>query len=321
MQELFTLHDDGTFSRAEALEFGYDDRALARARRDGLVVRIRHGAYASAEQWNAANPEGRHFMLSCAVLRSHPPGVVALSHVSSAVAHGLPMFLPDLQKVHLLRLDKGTGRNLGDVVYHTGRWQSDHVEEVDGRRRTVLARAAVEVATLGNVEQGVVALDGAIFRDESCQELMKALAIEMVDWPHGRKLQICARLARKGAQSVGETRSRFLCFVERLPEPELQHQVWDESGNLVAELDFWWPQHRVFGEFDGEVKYGRLLRPGEDPSEVVFREKRREDRIREITGALGIRWGWRDLDRRRDLGNRIRAKLAQGLSLHRRPPA
>lgn len=320
MDELFALHEDGAFSRAQALQFGYDDRALARARRAGVIVRLRHGAYASAARWHAASPEGKHLMQASAVLRNHAPGSVALSHVSSAVAHGLPMYRPGLDKVHLLRLDNGSGRNLGDVVYHTGRWQDDHLEEVDGRPRTVLARAAVEVATLGTVEQGVVALDGAIFRDESCQDQMKALAAEMIDWPHGRKLQVSVRLARSGAQSVGESRSRYLCFVERIPEPELQHQVVDEHGNVIAALDFWWPEHGVFGEFDGKLKYGRILKPGEDPTEVVFREKRREDLVREITGALGIRWVWSDLEHRRALGNRIRAKLAQGLA-SRRPPA
>ena len=41
----------------------------------------------------------------------------------------------------------------------------------------------------------------------------------------------------------------------------------------------------MFGEFDGRVKYGRLLKPGQDPGEVVFAEKRREDLIRGVTGG------------------------------------
>ena len=48
------------------------------------------------------------------------------------------------------------------------------------------------------------------------------------------------------------------------------------------------------GEFDGEIKYGRLLKPGQSPGEVVFAEKVREDRIRAT--ELGMaRWVWDEL--------------------------
>ncbi len=35
------------------------------------------------------------------------------------------------------------------------------------------------------------------------------------------------------------------------------------------------------GEFDGRIKYGRLLRPGQEAGDAVFEEKRREDAIRD----------------------------------------
>jgi hypothetical protein len=59
--------------------------------------------------------------------------------------------------------------------------------------------------------------------------------------------------------------------------------------------DFAWPEHRLLGEFDGRVKYGRLLRPGEEPGDAVFREKRREDLLRRVTGWSMIRITWEDL--------------------------
>ena len=40
----------------------------------------------------------------------------------------------------------------------------------------------------------------------------------------------------------------------------------------------------VFVEFDGKIKYEALLKPGESASDVVIREKRREERIVELTG-------------------------------------
>ena len=80
-----------------------------------------------------------------------------------------------------------------------------------------------------------------------------------------------------------------------LPAPDLQWDVRDSSGNLIGRCDFAWRGGQLLGEFDGQIKYGRLLRPGEQAGDAVFREKRREDALRD-TGARLIRWVWADLD-------------------------
>jgi hypothetical protein len=99
------------------------------------------------------------------------------------------------------------------------------------------------------------------------------------------------------AESPGESRSRYLCWSQGLPAPELQFPVRDEHGELVGVTDFAWPDHGVLGEFDGRVKYGRLLKPGQEPGDVVFEEKVREDRLREVTGFTMGRLVWADLGR------------------------
>ncbi len=73
--------------------------------------------------------------------------------------------------------------------------------------------------------------------------------------------------------------------------------------------DWGWPEHRLLGEFDGKVKYGRLLEPGQDPGEVVFAEKHREDVLREITGIGMVRLIWSDYDRPRLTAARIQSQL------------
>ena len=60
------------------------------------------------------------------------------------------------------------------------------------------------------------------------------------------------------------------------------------------------------GRFDGRVKYGRLLKPGESSGDAVFREKRREDELREITGWPMIRLIWTDYDHSLATAERIR---------------
>ena len=66
---------------------------------------------------------------------------------------------------------------------------------------------------------------------------------------------------------------------------------------------------RLLGEFDGRVKYGRLLRPGQTPGDVVWAEKLREDALRRTTGFGMERLVWADLDRPRSTADRLWAML------------
>jgi len=63
-----------------------------------------------------------------------------------------------------------------------------------------------------------------------------------------------------------------------------------------ARSDFHRSKQRTLVEFDGKTKYGRSMQPGKDPGDVVFHEKVREDRLREM-GFEVVRWIWDDLQR------------------------
>ena len=65
-----------------------------------------------------------------------------------------------------------------------------------------------------------------------------------------------------------------------VPAPEPQFEVFHPDGSLAGICDWCWLDHRLLGEFDGRVKYGRLLKPGQEPGDVVFQEKEREDLLR-----------------------------------------
>jgi very-short-patch-repair endonuclease len=116
-------------------------------------------------------------------------------------------------------------------------------------------------------------------------------------------------LADGRAESVGESRARFLFYSQHLPAPELQYAVVDRFGHLVGRTDFAWPEHRLLGEFDGKVKYERFLRDGERPGDAVFREKLREERLCEVTGWQMVRLVWADLYDARGTAARISRKL------------
>ncbi|WP_460770620.1 hypothetical protein [Mariniluteicoccus flavus] len=93
-----------------------------------------------------------------------------------------------------------------------------------------------------------------------------------------------------------------------IPAPDLQ--VTFDLGSMSARPDFWWKHLKVVGEFDGWVKYGRLLKPDQSVDDVLRAEKEREQAFR-ARGIWLIRWTTGDLNDRA----RFRDFIVEGLGL------
>jgi hypothetical protein len=299
---------NGCFSRADALRVGLDDNAIRRALKAGLWTRVRWGIYTFTELWTVQDATSRHLAAARSVARKLGP-TVALSHVSAALDHGLTVWDADLSLVHVTRLDGGAGRTEAGVQHHEGFCAGAEVTEKDGYLLVGPARAALESAGLMSTEAAVATLDSGLhLRQFSTEELDETFGL-MQHWPDTLHLQFAVRFADGRSESVGESRARYLCYTHGLPAPELQFPVYDERGALVGITDMVWEEHRLLGEFDGKVKYGRLLRPGEEPGDAVFREKRREDELRRLTDFSMVRLTWADLYRGAETAARIRALM------------
>jgi hypothetical protein len=138
--------------------------------------------------------------------------------------------------------------------------------------------------------------DSALHKSILQPEDLERTRRELERWPGMRSAQLVVRLADGRAESPGESRVRYICWEQGLPRPDLQVKIRDTHGNVVAVSDFGWEKHQLLGEFDGRVKYGRLLKPGEEPGDAVIKEKEREDLVRELTGFGMIRYMWDHLD-------------------------
>ena len=298
----------GVFLRSEALELGYDDKFLVRGRHDGLLHRVRQGCYTFAEQWGSLDVRQQHLLLARAVLRT-TPGPVALSHTTALLAHGVDVWGADLSHVHVTRLAQGRGRIERDVVHHEGLCGGLEVQEIDGLPVLPAARAVIESATILPTEAGLVAADSALHQRLCAPEDLHRVFATLNQWKGSQRVHVVLHHMDGRAANPGETRSRYMMWRHGLPQPILQYDVHDAAGHLVATLDFAWPAHRTFGEFDGRFKYEEYLRPGERPGDAVFREKRREDLVRELTGWRIVRWVWADLAQPRLTCNRIRGVL------------
>lgn len=285
----------GVFLRREAIACGYTDKMLAALRRRGVLHRVRHGCYCFMDVWSTMTSEERHLILARAVLRV-TPGPVVLSHVTALVAHGVAVWGVDLTRVDVTRLETGAGRVEPDVRHHVGICVEGETTEVDGLPVMTVERALVEAATVVSSESALVSADAALHAGLCGPDAIRRSFARSVHWAGSRYVHTMLRLMDGRAESVGESRARWLFVTQGLPAPELQFEVYDDHGVLVAVTDFVWHDRKAFGEFDGKVKYTKLVREGEDPGEVVFREKQREDAVRRITGYGCGRLAWSHLE-------------------------
>lgn len=251
--------------------------------------RVRRGAYALASDWSGWDAATRHRARIAAVVAAarHTP---VLSHWSAAVVHGLPIVGRLDDRVHVVRDAAAGGRSRGDLVRHATASAAVPVL-VDGLLVTGVARTVVDLARVGGAVPAVVAGDHAL---RAGLVDLDSVVAEVQALPPGVRGARAARLAVAlldgHAESPGESLSRVRMHEGGLVAPQLQHVVHDAHG-VVGRVDFWWPVARVVGEFDGRTKYRGDGR--DDPAEVVWREKLREDRIR-ATGATVVRWTWQD---------------------------
>jgi hypothetical protein len=280
--------------RRHLLAAGYTDNAISRLVRSGQWVRIRHGAYTDADPWNALDEAERHLLrVRAVVAQARTPVVV--SHASGLPLYDAPTWGIDLSHVHITRRDGRTGRKEAGVDQHRGAILEGDISTRRGIDVMCPTRLAIELTTTTDVEPSLVVVNDLLHRGLTTPHDLSARHAAMGTWPWTLNTEIVLRLADPRIESVGESRCYYLCFRHGLPMPQCQYPVTDANGQVVARVDFAWPEHGVFMEFDGRVKYERLLADGQRASDVVIAEKRREDLVRRLTGWRCIRITWADL--------------------------
>src|SRR5690348_17259635 len=272
---------------------GYTTGEVAQMRRTGTVTAVRRGVYvAGASPDDAAE---RHLLLVRAAV-AELDGAAVISHLSAAVVHGLPVWGLPLDVVEVTRDRSRTGARRGSRVHvHSAPLTADEIVTVDGLRATAPGWTVVDVARSVPFEQAVAIVDGALRSGLGGPDLADALR-RAKGWEGVPAARRVARFADGRSETVGESRSRVAIALAGLPAPALQWPI--RCGDATVYTDFAWVEQRTVGEFDGKVKYGRVLRPGQDPGEAVYAEKLREDAIRAQDWEV-VRWGWHDL---RDFG-------------------
>ena len=301
---------------------GLSAAAIARSVRVRGLVRVRPGVFADGAAWQTARPESRVIARARALeLISHTRPV--FSHETAAALHGLPLFRPSPDRVHVITAEDRPGAASG-VIRHRGVIADADVIEIDGLSCTTLLRTVSDVARTAAFEQSVTITDAALrslcvpkpgtyLSDRAQAWRDEALEIAR-ESAHGlSRARRALGFADGRAQLPGESVSRVRLSELGFQDPDLQVTVSGPHGSKYY-VDFGFHDQRAFGEFDGTMKYvdGRLT-DGRTSSEVFDREKQREDWIRGRTQYRFSRWGWPHIETATILGARL---LAFGI----RPP-
>ncbi|MGY1680227.1 type IV toxin-antitoxin system AbiEi family antitoxin domain-containing protein [Geodermatophilus sp. SYSU D01176] len=255
--------------RVDALSTGYDDAELARMVRRGELRRLQRGTYVHSPAELPTDAAARHRLTVLATVAGlRTPSAVC--HLSAAVLHGLPVWGVPLDRVHVLRTPAASGTGSSRLRQHVSRVPDEHLTMVDGLVTTSVTRTVVDVARSAPSESAVVIADRALRTGGTTREDLVDCIAFMGRVPGIRAAARVVDFADPLSESVGEGRSRVLIHRLGLATPDLQVRVRRSDGSVMARCDFGWEEHRTLGEFDGRVKYGRLLQPGEEPGDVVF---------------------------------------------------
>jgi hypothetical protein len=276
--------------RTGALLEGITDYQLQSRCQRGELRRLRPGAYQLRDEFDALTPRERHINLLHATFPTLGANSL-FSYDSAAALHDLPLYGLDLARPHITRPNRGGGGKAArGLRVHTSPVTDQSV--VDGLRATGLAQTVVDLGCSLPFEQAVVIGDAALRLGASTSDIGDVLAT-MGKRRGGPAARAAAAFLDPLCESVGESRSRVFFLTSALPMPKTQVVIRTQDGQFIARVDFLWEKQGLIGEFDGRIKYGRLL-TGRSAEETVYAEKLRQEAL-EKQGYRVVRWTWDDL--------------------------
>jgi hypothetical protein len=215
---------------------------------------------------------------------------IALCGLSAAAAWGMPIGAAWPVEVNVLDEWQGGGRAEPGVRRTAAGFRTARCVELDGLRVTDLTRTAIDVARRTHFADAVGSVDWVLWRKNSRRISKQMLTDDIynLDKSLGRRLlERVVAFSTDLSDSYGESECRAVIHLLGFDAPELQVEFRDDQGRMFP--DFYWRSVNVAAEFDGKTKYTNDEYTGGDPAEVVWREKRREDRLRrQLNGMTRI---------------------------------
>lgn len=257
---------------------GLTEADIAHLLSSNTLCKVRQGYYS----WGVpSNLEDKHRLAVDAAAQAMHPGAV-FSHLSAAVLHGLPLPTTFGTVVDVTRPGVSGGRRGSVVHLHKAPLTPPEITTVAGLPVTSLARTAVDCASRWPRDDGLALVDGVLSRGVTKSELLDVADARRRRGASG--VQWAIAFGNGASESYYESVSRMRMDQQGVPAPAVQYEIWSPDGVYLGRSDFAWEELGLLGEFDGLMKYGRLLKPGQSVEEVLVAERQREARI--------CRYGW-----------------------------
>ena len=345
------LAQGGVFDVVQAAGSGCNGFDLQRATQAGELVAVRRGIYTTREHLDSLDATGCHALeLAAALLargvvldtsperarfvgghrtagllwglpRASPPvvgrapdGAAAPEAAAPNVARADAPNAGDARKqirfvrrqVELISANRSQRTYRAGVHVRPAALPPAHLSRVCGLPVTSRARTAIDLVREGRWLDGVIVADGALRAGVTAVEL-RAIADYCACWRGGRLALRVAEFADGRSESPAESLARCVFADLGLPPPELQVALGDDRG-FIGRVDFLFRVQRTIVEIDGREKYEN---PHGAHADVVWKEKVREDRLREA-GWEVVRVTWRELAHSpAEVGARIRSAFAR----------
>lgn len=167
---------------------------------------------------------------------------------SAAALHGAKWVSHDAPA----QLLYGNRRPPKEIHTWSDRYADDEIETIRGVVVTTPVRTALDIACHYPFDSAVAAID-ALARATKLKMADVELLAERYRGRRGIRAALeVLDLVDPGAESPQETRVRLILIRAGFPRPETQLPVYDEFGQLVAELDMGWRDAMVGVDYEGK---------------------------------------------------------------------
>ncbi|MGL4340043.1 MAG: hypothetical protein ACRCSP_06445 [Rhodoglobus sp.] len=270
------LDRDTLLFSSDLARIGFGPRAIRQAIERHQLLRLRRGVFVRPEAWAAASAARQHILRIAAVTAAARVRPV-IARASAAALWGMPL---DEFPTAVVVLDRwrGGGRSEPGVIRTARGATTARTVIRQGYECTTLIRTALDVCRSLPFHDAVPLLDWCLGERNALavtkEELIAEASLMKASSPLWRAISFATSLSG----SIGESEARVAIHYLGYPRPQLQRKFVDVDGAMFS--DFYFEDDDVIVEFDGKTKYTRDEFTRGDPAEVVWREKKREDRLR-----------------------------------------
>jgi hypothetical protein len=282
-------------ARSGWIAAGLSSKQLRTLVKTGALIRVRHGAYATAEAVAESkdDPVRRHALNLAAAIAS-ADRTCAASHESAAIIHYIDG-VTKLPTGHVVLTREpggstsGRGRRTAGLTIHAAALPADHVMTLDGVRVTTPARTVVDLARLLPFRDAVVVADSAIRKRKASKPQMRQVLQTCRQWPGTAQAERVIGFSTGLSESPLESAARVLFDEQGLPAPQLQREFIAHDGSGSARADFYWAEYKTVAEADGMLKY-------DDPDNPhAMRAQFKRDRLLRDLGYKVVHFTWDEL--------------------------